>query len=55
MGTLYTISYLTGIAPEIMCYFMVGVKLTIEVKEQKNKKNHSQRTTEVEEVTPQKI
>ena len=35
---LYTIRQLTGIAPEIMCYLIIGMKLTIDVKEQKNKK-----------------
>ena len=33
--TLYTIYYMTGMTPEIMCYFIVGIKLTMEVKEPK--------------------
>ena len=37
----YTICHLTGITPEIMCYLIIGVKLTIEVKEQKNRKGSS--------------
>ena len=35
---LHTICHLTGIAREIMCYLVIGMKLTIDVKEQKNKK-----------------
>ena len=38
---LYTIRHLTGIAPEIMCYLIIGMKLTIDVREQKNKKGSS--------------
>ena len=34
---LYTIHSLTGMAPEIMCYLIVGIKITMDVKEQRKR------------------
>ena len=34
---LYTVQCLTGMAPEVMCYLIVGTKISMDIKEQRGK------------------
>ena len=43
---LYTIRCLTGMAPEIMCYLIVGMKITMDIKEQRRREESPIRNQE---------